>query len=271
MRIFKSTAKMKNPQNFYITVLFFSFLFFAAHSAKSQNIDEIRGKWRSAPLKVDGKADIAVDSLSNFNENTGFSFEISNDEKNLYMAIKSHNKTNLNKILNKGITFSVNTEGKKKPGASILFPVLEPAGQQLANKPNSSPDEAMRKQTLSRIRQFKVAGFAEILDGPISLQNTYGLEAAAGFESEDLYIEIQIPLALLDIPSRQEALACLIEINGIKPPKQVYNPNQYPRRNRRYGGYDNRPYDIDRGPSIDRNLLPTGFWVKVPLATNPEI
>ena len=105
----------------------------------------------------------------------------------------------------------------------------------------------MQEQILSRIRDIKVSGFKEIIDGGISLQNTYGIRAAAAFDkSHNLITEIAIPLALLDLDiNRNEPVTYLIRINGLqgqagraqtgsnamRQPRGTMYGNQFPPRN----------------------------------------
>ena len=97
------------------------------------------------------------------------------------------------------------------------------------------------------------------------MNNTYGIGAAAGFDSENnLVTEIAIPLQHLGITNNHESIAILIEINGIKQPRTAYNPN----RDSRSGmyGYPNRDYRYDRRPLVNKQNAATGFWVKSTLA-----
>jgi len=222
-------------------------------------------QWAHKPLDIDGQLKDWNDSLQYFNEETQFAFNILNDDKTLYLAIKSKNKQNLNRILARGISFSVNTEGKKKPGPTVIFPVLERSSQPekpVKGQPNLKEAQA---QILSRVRKINVTGFAEILDGSISMSNTYGISAAANFDSEDnLTAEIAIPFSLLGITSGQDLIALLVEINGIKQPRSAYDPN----RDSRSGmyGYPNRDYRYDRRPITNKQNAATGFWIKSTLA-----
>lgn len=240
--------------------------------AQNKGNQDVMNEWAAATLKIDGNLNDWGDSLKLYHENTRFSFNISNNKDYLYMAIKSRDKNNLSRILARGISFSVNTEGKKKPGQTIVFPVFA-RGSQIPKPANLKTKEEIQKnqeQILSKINQLRVYGFTDVLDGAVSLNNTYGISAAANFDGQDnMVIEIAIPFQLLKISNINEPISCLIEINGIKPPKSTYNPDMYPRRNRRYGGYDNRNYDYERRPSIDKQLLSTGFWIKSTLAKNP--
>lgn len=265
---------MKIPHSLVLSfaLLFSCLLIPDSVAAQNKSDNDILNEWANPALKIDGNLNDWNDSLKHYNENTGFSFNISNNKDYLYLAIKSQDKKNLSRILARGISFSVNTEGKKKPGQTVVFPVFD-RGSQLPKPANVKTEGQVQKnqeQILSKIKQIKVYGFADVLDGAISLQNTYGISAAANFDAQDnMVIEIAIPFRLLKISNIKDPISCLIEINGIKPPKSTYNPDMYPRRNRRYGGYDDRNYDYERRPTIDKQLLSTGFWIKSTLAKKP--
>ena len=237
-------------------------------SAAQTKSDEIVNQWAIKPLKIDGKLDDWGDTLKNYNEDTRFSFGISNDQETLYLAIKSKDRQNLNRILSRGITFSVNTEARKKPGATIIFPVPNTGGQPKAMKALSKEEVKKNQQKmLSELTQINVSGFADIKDGAVSIHNNYGISAAANLDAQEtLIIEIAIPFQLLNI-NTQSQIACLMEINGIKQPRSTYNPN----RDTRGGmyGYPSRDYDYDRRPAVNKQNLTTGFWIKTTLAKKP--
>lgn len=255
---------MPNPLRLCLVVC--CILFFNSTKAQTRD-DMIVNQWAAETLKIDGQLNDWGDSLKYYNENTRFSFNIRNNQETLYLAIRSRDKQNLNRILSRGISFSVNTEGKKKPGATVVFPVIDRSSQPLKpTKPQQEVKE-VQQEILSKIRKINVNGFREILDGSISMNNTYGISAAAGFDKQDNFmIEIAIPLQLLEITADQSLLACSIEINGIKAAKTSYDPY----RDRRSGmyGYPSRDYGYDRRPAVNKQNLATGFWIKTTLAKN---
>jgi hypothetical protein len=241
------------------------FLFKSSTAQTIKNDDLVVSRWAEKPINVDGQLKDWNDSLRYSNDDTQFAFNLSNDDKTLYLAIKSKNKQNLNRILARGISFSVNTDGKKKAKETVVFPIIERSSQQV--KPLKGQPDIKEEQAniLSRMQKIDVSGFAEILDGSISMNNTYGIGAAAGFDSENnLVTEIAIPLQHLGITNNHESIAILIEINGIKQPRTAYNPN----RDSRSGmyGYPNRDYRYDRRPLVNKQNAATGFWVKSTLA-----
>lgn len=227
--------------------------------------DVITNEWAKGTLQIDGNLADWGDSLRYYHESTRFSFNIANNKDVIYLAIKSQDKQNLSRILARGISFSVNTEAKKKAGPTIIFPVVERRQPVKSAKPQTESKEKRQSEILSAIQKINVTGFTEILDGSISMSNSYGISAAAGFDKQNnLVLEIAIPLQLLEISSDQKIVACSIEINGIKSPRAVYDPN----RDRRRDMYGNRSmdYGYDRRPVVNKQNLATGFWIRSTLA-----
>jgi len=240
-----------------------------AHAQLIKGDEQINSRWASASQQIDGQLNDWADSLNFHNEETGFSFSMRNNIKTLFIAVKSEDSQNLNRIFSRGISFSFNTDGKKKAGPTIIFPVIERSGQtsKAATTPTAEQVKELQKSMLSNIQRINVFGFSDIRDGSVSLQNTYGLSAAASLDVHNkLVIEIAVPLELLDITTDHQAIACLFEINGVKAPKAAYDPNR-DSRNTRYG-YPSRGYGYDRLPRYNKTNEPKGFWIKTVLAKN---
>lgn len=259
---------MNQSLRYPLVLLLIGCSFFLFKSAIAQTIksdDAITSRWAPKSIDVDGQLKDWNDSLQYFNEDTQFSFNIQNDDKTLYLAIKSKDRQNLNRILARGISFSVNTDGKKKPGATVIFPVMERTSQP-AGPSKSKPDiKTKQAHILARMQRINVKGFPDILDGSVSINNTYGIAAAANFDSADnLVIEVAVPLQQLGITSSHELIALFVEINGVKQPRSAYNPN----RDSRSGmyGYPSRDYRYDRRPVTSKLNASTGFWIQTTLA-----
>ena len=231
--------------------------------------EQINSRWASGSQQIDGKLDDWADSLNYNNEETRFSFSIRNNGETLFIALKSRDVQNLGNIFSRGISFSFNTDGKKKPGPTIIFPVVERSGQtgKSVKAPTVGEVREMQKIMLADIKRINVHGFPDIRDGAISIKNTYGIAAAATFDAQDnLVIEIAVPLHLLEITTDHQPIACLFEINGVKAPRAAYDPSR-DSRNTRYG-YPTRGYGYERLPRYNKNNEPKGFWVKTTLAKN---
>ena len=98
-----------------------------AQDKKLKDVQEV-SLWAPAGVKADGKLTEWNDSFQAYNKATQLYYTISNDEKNIYLAIKSTDAMNNNKIVAGAITIAFNTEGKKKTENTykITYPVIAP-------------------------------------------------------------------------------------------------------------------------------------------------
>lgn len=275
---------MKTKINSFLA-LSFSILLISSLPAFSQKKAElISSKWADKQVQVDGLLDDWNDSLSLYNEPTKLYYNLSNDDENIYLAIKNSSKEDLTKILARGISFSANIESSKKQAPTVIFPVLDRTpGKKRVETEQPEPEE-IQKRILTRIKEIKVEGFKEIIDGGISLYNTYGIKAAAAFDSNgNLVQEIAIPIRLLGLePGRTEPIIYGIKINGFQGPAatQRRDMNEMDdmyggRYGGRYNGRYGRGYGGMYGGMPSRNY-PTGrvqtsteFFIKSTLAIRP--
>ena len=270
--------KYTNPL-FVANLLFVAALTLSLNSYSQKRNEEVFiTKWAPKNLKVDGKLNDWTDSLL-FNETTKLSYTISSNDSTIFVGIKNKDLRELTKILSSGISFSVNTQGKKKALATITFPIAERPAVRVIPKfkdavPSPEEIKKMNKEMLSRVKSIKINGFKEIMDGTISLYNTYGIKAATTFnEKDELEIELAIPLSSLGIDQNfKDPIFYNIKVNG---PARSVNPGGRDLSNGRSGGMNNGGrmgggmYDRRMG-GIDRNktFSSSEFWIKSTLAKN---
>lgn len=100
-----------------------------ALGVKAQKLPEVQANTLPAPqnIKIDGKDLEWGDNFAAENKRTSLFYSMANDEKNLYLIIKGSGSGIISKIMAGGITFNVNTEGKKKEkGAfSVTYPLIK--------------------------------------------------------------------------------------------------------------------------------------------------
>lgn len=231
--------------------------------------DMIITKWAEKPVHADGQLNDWRDSLTLYNEATRLYYNLANDEKNIYLAIRSNSKEDLTKILAGGISFSANIESKKKDPATVIFPVLDRTPGKSRNVKEQPEIEEMQKKVLSRIKDIKVSGFKEIIDGGISLHNTYGIRASAAFDkNNNLVQEIIIPLSLLNLsPTSADLVTYNIKINGLQTPSLGMSQRQGNQRQPMGGMYGGQ-YP-QRNTQYNKLLTPTEFYIKSRLASKP--
>lgn len=237
--------------------------------------------WADKPILIDGMLNDWNDSLSLYNDAAKLYYNIANDDENIYLAIKNGSRESLTRILARGISFSANIESNKKTPTMVTFPVLDRTPGKKRNETEQPEPEEIQKRILERIKEIRVDGFKEIIDGGISLYNTYGIKAAAAFDSKNnLVQEIAIPLRLLGIETgRTEPVTYSIRINGFQGPAaaQQRDMNEFDdmyggRYGGRYNGRYGRNYGGMYGGMPSRNYpaarisTSTEFFIKSTLA-----
>ncbi len=216
-----------------------------------------KGVWAAEKVKIDGSLKEWND-LEAYNKATKLYYTVSNDDKALYLVIKSTDLQNSNKIAAGGITFTINTDGKKKAkdGFNVIFPVVAPreftmGGMAGGGFPgggaggpgggaggggltrgaggggpggfrNFTPDSATlaanRKQTLAAAKEIKVFGFKDITDSLISVYNEYGVKAAIGYDEQGNYT-YELAIPLKFLNIKDgKSFAYNIKVNGMVMP-----------------------------------------------------
>jgi lipoprotein-anchoring transpeptidase ErfK/SrfK len=241
----------------------------------------IKTRWAEKSIEVNGILSDWKDSLDLYNADTKLFYSIANDHENIYLAVKNSSEDNLTKILARGISFTVNFENTKKIAPTVTFPVLDRTPGKKQVEIEQPEAKEIQRRIISKIKEIKVEGFKELVDGGISLYNTYGIKAAMSFDEKNNMIqEIAIPLRLLGIESGStELITYRIRINGFQGSASIqqrdmndyddlYGGTYGDRFNRRSG----RNYNGMYGGMPRRNYLSTNttnsteFFIKSALA-----
>lgn len=204
--------------------------------------------WASQPVKVDGALTELNDSFQAYNKHIKLYYTVSNDSKYLYLQLKSTDATNNAKIQAGGITFTVNTDNKKKEedAFAITYPVVkrQQRGQRggggaggpggaggrggfgggfgaFGARGGTVDSAALREannQFIAASKEIKVSGFKDIPDSLVSIYNEYSIKAAMGFNAQGNFTyEIAIPLKELGItPTKAKEFSYNIKLNGLQ-------------------------------------------------------
>ncbi|MGV3509684.1 MAG: hypothetical protein ACO1N7_10380 [Sphingobacteriaceae bacterium] len=261
--------------------------------SSAQNVQE-NPVWATQPVKVDGKTNTT--DFGAFNKSTKLFYTMSNDDKNLYMVIKSSDNSNNNKIMMGGITLTINTDGKRKEkdGFLITYPLIVRQqasrgqssggqrqvygggreggqrssggsfGQRTQSTSNAADSTtiARRKQQLASVKEIKVFGFNTITDSLISIYNEHNILVAANFDEKGAFVyELSIPLNLLGLTEVNNEFAYNVKINGFQFSSRFSGGERTmsAESNEQRGGGSRSNFD----PAA---FLPTDFWGKYSLA-----
>ncbi|WP_285008002.1 hypothetical protein [Pedobacter faecalis] len=232
---------MKN--GFFGTLAAIVLIAFSAPMATAQKVTELQEVGIVAPpaMKIDGKNFEWKDADFTVNKRTTLSYIISNDDKNLYLIVKSTDAMNNNKILAGGITFSVNPDGKKKEKESIslTYPLINrsnmrgPGGAGMrrmgaamgmgggaipSQKERDSMMAAMQRTQLAQAKEIKLNGFKKTTDTLVSIYNAEGIKAFASIDKENVFFyEAAIPLEELGMSAgNTKEFVYNIKVNGLQ-------------------------------------------------------
>lgn len=180
-----------------------------------------------ANTRIDGDLAEWKNSFQAYNHTDKIYYSFANDDKYLYLVVKSTDPTNTAKIAAGGITLTINTNGKKKEedAFTITYPVINRAaarsgarGGRGGGRGGFANDSTSRQQLISASKEIKVIGFKDIDDTLISIYNEYSLKAAMGFDANGSYqYELAVPLSLLNLQADSKAgFAYNLKINGLQ-------------------------------------------------------
>ena len=244
----------------------------------AQNHPSVQEKGVRTPsgVKIDGKATELNNVFEAYNKKTNIFYTLTNDGENFYLVIQSTNIGINNKILNCGITFTVNPSGKKNKtdAMSITYPEITQSyltsrrkvstGLMYGkNDDNGSKNPKKEKELTSReldsvtnlrhrsylayLKEIGVSGIKEIKSPRISIYNDNGIAAKLGIDDRKvLTYELSVPLKYFGLnASSPKEIAYEIALNdssalwgGNAPPPLTIQGNP-----RGLGGMDIRLMD----------------------------
>ena len=207
------------------------------------------GKLLPPPVKiyVDGNIEEWGDSLRYFNAEKNINYAIANTADTLYMAIRITDPVEKRKALHAGITFSIDTKGKKKETYSITYPVNTNSTKNspLTGKPDEQNADIsqedrndLERQRLTTLRGIKADGFKDIEYDLITTSNTYGIRAGINYdEAGNLDCEIAVPIKFFHVDDiTKNEWAFNFKINGLTRPEQHAEGEQNQSGGRKGGG-----------------------------------
>jgi len=198
--------------------ILFVILFIAAFANVANSQPKIQQTSIRAPadIKIDGNTTEWNNQFQAYNKATNIYYTIANDDKNLYLAIRATDPTIIYKIINGGITLTINNTGKKETSNEVkvtypLFGMKNLPMINLKDKPvlvkNSSANMAARidsfknalnAQLEKNSKEIKVSGISAITDPSVSVYNEYGMRAGERFDSQIAYTyELALPVKYL--------------------------------------------------------------------------
>jgi hypothetical protein len=177
-------------------------------------------------VTIDGSLADWGDSLRYHNNEKNLSYTLANDKENLYVVMRFSDRLEQARVLNAGITLSIDPHGKKKETFAMTFPLRYPGSPAPAftGRKDDGGDvtkeerEELMRERITTLRSIKMTGFKDIENEMITTSNTYGIKAAIDYDAAgNLVCEAAIPLKFFhadDIPKNEWAFN--FKINGLQ-------------------------------------------------------
>lgn len=206
----------------------FSIVISSAFAQKHPNIQE-GGLRAPATIKIDGKPSEWNNQFQAYNKSTEVYYTLSNDDNKLYLTVQATDLDIIEKIIEGGITLTINGTGKMKDegGVAFTYPVLDKSsfpetGPAIdIDKPESWTADSfmvkLNKDFIARATDIKVTGVKEIPKSMLSIYNPEGIKASALFDNKTiLTYELAVPLKYLGLSvSNSKQLFYNIKLSGM--------------------------------------------------------
>ncbi len=216
--------------------IFVILLFFISTYTYAQKLPKIQLTGQRAPLniKIDGKANEWNNQFLAYNTNVDLFYTLSNDDKNLYLAVHVVDPLVIRKIINAGMVLTINPSGNKSDTShrvSVTFPIFDRQNWptfNLRQKPVVTKDStvsskqvdsfmnAANQQMALKAKEIRVLGIPAIGDTLISVYNDNEIKASAQFDHQIAYnFELAIPINYLRLnANEQQKFSYNIMLNG---------------------------------------------------------
>ncbi len=204
-------------------------LLLTAISLHAQKLPQVQQASLRAPanVKIDGKADEWNNKFQAYNRSTDFYYTLANNDEKLYLIIQVTDRYVFNKIIEKGITFSLKDRNRGN-SISFTFPYyINNSKRQLSldlkgdmnhsgNKATDAEIAENNKLLREKHRFIKVESIPGI-ESLISIYNENGIEVAELFDNNKTYtLEMAINFKLIGAsPKNENKISYQLKVNPI--------------------------------------------------------
>lgn len=170
-----------------------------AFSAQAQEIDNSR--FAEDMPKIDGVFSEWHREMRFFKDDAKVGYDISNDKENLYLVFQASDFQVMH-LLARGIIININTDGKKRDGAVLKYPVAADFGNETRPKPNDQQQGAKpnNAKPFSSPKKLKITGFNGLPNDTLNADSISFIKVASTMVANKGYtVELAIPLKNLGI------------------------------------------------------------------------
>ncbi|MFD2554066.1 hypothetical protein [Sphingobacterium tabacisoli] len=190
-----------NKFNILFLICCCPFVLFAQKKKKQdytfQNVEKVA---------LDGNLTEWSDKLYN-PESDFWSFGVSKNGDKLFIAVRVKDDMLQREALRNGVFVNISYNEKKKEGAKLVYPFVDRERLRALSQDDGFDANNIKDELLKSVRGYLISGFSKVVDGLLSFDNTYGIQAVARFDEQNVLVyESVIPLELIDFKSDRVAV-----------------------------------------------------------------
>lgn len=184
--------------------------------------EDVRGKWRTKAIRVDGVPSEWANPLRLYHAETGLFFDIQNDSSTLYFCFQSKDEATQLKINKLGMKVEIIARGKQKCKAAIEFPISGKKDNMIED-----PKTIGEEHNITHLKQgfilqhanYASSGFIT-QNGVLPLSDTSAIRLAMNWDANNvLTYEIAIPFkemfgTAFSLTTFTKAMILKVEINA---------------------------------------------------------
>lgn len=193
-------------KNIFFVCMMIPFFLFGQKKKKDQYV------FSSIP-SVNVDADLSDWNGNLYNtESALWSFGLTISDNKLYAAVLIKDKDLLSEVVRNGILLNISYSDKKKEGAQLLFPRFNSENLEKSLNGEETDRPFSNEELIKSSKGYYVKGFSKVVDGLLSFQNSYGIEASCVIDSlGNMNYEAVVPLSLINFKSNEIA----VEISAV--------------------------------------------------------
>lgn len=148
-----------------------------------------------------------------YNPDSDFwSFGVSKNEDKLFVAVRIKDDMLQREALRNGVFVNISYNEKKKEGAKLVYPFVDRERLRALSQDEDLDASNIKDELLKSVRGYLISGFSKVVDGLLSFDNTYGIQAVARFDENNILVyESVVPFELIDFKS--DRIAVQVGIN----------------------------------------------------------
>ncbi len=158
------------------------------------------GHYQSTPVITDGKTDDWPMPLRFSNGSYTLQYNVTNDDKNIYVCVSSKDAATQLRILRSGMTIWLDPKGEKNKTIGLYFPMRKQPDPERYRGRNNGDISTREAELLLQSNYYNTTGFLDMENGQFGVSDTKGpIQLAIKHNDQDslLVYEAMIPISIV--------------------------------------------------------------------------